>query len=201
MTTPTNINRMYSTEELTEMVRGMKSASNAFYVAAVNIGHHAWIEFSGLHNEYIKLCEEALAQGNDFTETSIHASNALPMKPHHIAYLAEKLGCIYGRSITASPANALAMVKGLGLEIEAFAAGPAPLGTVPASDAQRMQRMKDCGVIMALELWFSRARLAARLGMLASSEEPLFHACERLVEASDLEKSTTPEEDSGRQSP
>lgn len=84
------------------MIEKMHAATSAFYRDAVRIGNHPFIEFTGLMNEYIKLCEEALALGIDFTETSIHGGGAaLPMKGHHRRYLEEKLDCIYGVSLAA----------------------------------------------------------------------------------------------------
>lgn len=92
---------VYSEEERAEMLRKMKQASSAFYGMAVQTGCHPFIEFTGLMNEYIKICEEAQAQGIDFTQTTAHQSgrDKLPMKSYHVAYLGEKLGCIYGPSI------------------------------------------------------------------------------------------------------
>lgn len=84
------------------MLDGMQAASGAFYRDAARIGCHPFIEFTGLMNEYIKLCEAAHAQGQDFTETSIHGSGQpLPMREHHRRYLKEKLECIYGHSLEA----------------------------------------------------------------------------------------------------
>jgi len=80
----------------------MRAASSAFYRDAQRIGCHPFIEFTGLLNEYIQLCERALAQGQDFTGTSIHGSGKpLPMQEFNRAYLNEKLECIYGRSLDA----------------------------------------------------------------------------------------------------
>jgi hypothetical protein len=92
---------MYNEEERTEMLRKMKKASSVFYSMATQIGCHPFIEFTGLMNEYIKICEDAHQEGIDFTQTTRHQSgeNKLPMKRHHVAYLGEKLGCIYGPSI------------------------------------------------------------------------------------------------------
>ena len=92
----------YTTEELQEMLRGMRAASSAFYRDAQRIGCHPFLEFTGLLNEYIQLCEAALALGQDFTETSVHGSGEpLPMREHNRDYLNEKLECIYGMSLDA----------------------------------------------------------------------------------------------------
>lgn len=92
---------VYNEEERTEMLRKMHQASAAFYSMAVQTNVHPFIEFTGLMNEFIKLCEAAHEQGIDFTQTTRHQSggNKLPMQSYHVEYLGEKLGCIYGPSI------------------------------------------------------------------------------------------------------
>jgi len=84
------------------MLDGMRMAASTFYRMAQRAGCHPFLEFTGLMNEYIVLCEAAHAQGIDFTETSVHGGGqALPMKAHHKHYLDEKLQCIYGVSLEA----------------------------------------------------------------------------------------------------
>lgn len=89
----------YSREELRAMIDKMHAASNAFYGAAIEIGNHAFVEFTGLLNEYITLCEKALANGQDFAVANTHSGESLPMQPHHVMYLGEKLNCIYGAAL------------------------------------------------------------------------------------------------------
>lgn len=87
-------------EERLEMIAKMRITSKHFYAAAVAIGNHPFIEFTGLINEYISICERANAQGVDFTECNTHGDKDLPMAPHHIDYINEKLECIFtGRSV------------------------------------------------------------------------------------------------------
>lgn len=86
--------------ELEAMVSRMQQVSDSFYPAAQQTGHHAFIEFTGLMNEYIKLCHEAVKMGIDFTKTTIHGGDqALPMEDFHRNYLNEKMQCIYGVSL------------------------------------------------------------------------------------------------------
>lgn len=77
----------------------MKTTSDVFYASAVRIGNHPFIEFAGLMNEYIKVCEAAHEQGIDFSNCSAHTGQQLPLREHHIAYLVEKLQCIYGDDV------------------------------------------------------------------------------------------------------
>lgn len=78
------------------MLTAMQTASDQFYAAAVRIANHPFIEFTGLLNEYIKCCGDALGAGIDYSQCSVHTGTHLPLLPHRIAYLSEKLECIYG---------------------------------------------------------------------------------------------------------
>jgi hypothetical protein len=89
----------YTNEELLLMISGMREASAAFYADAVRIGNHAFIEFTGLMNEYIKMCSEAASDGRDFTQGNIHTGQAILAKPYELSYLTEKLECIFGTTI------------------------------------------------------------------------------------------------------
>lgn len=79
-----------------EILRKMSNAAREFYCAAASAGCHAFIEFTGLMNEFIKVCQEAEEQKIDWLHANVHGSIKLPFQPHHIAYLNEKLECIYG---------------------------------------------------------------------------------------------------------
>ncbi len=91
--------RIYNDDELAAMVTAMEQASSAFYAAACQIGNHPFIEFTGLMNEYIKICQDNAKNGQDFTLASIHAGQVLEIQPHQKDYLLEKLECIFGTSM------------------------------------------------------------------------------------------------------
>ena|ERR1051326_2836078 len=93
--------RVYSPEELERMIGQMKAASGAFYFLATRIGNHPFIEFTGLMNEYIKICEQTLKAGGDFSTANTHTGGALVFHDYNLKYLMEKLDCIYGPSIAA----------------------------------------------------------------------------------------------------
>lgn len=83
-------------EELEECIEKMKAASAAFYTMAIYCnGNHAFIEFTGLMNEYINVCEDRLRAGIDFRHLNKHSGNE-PLAPYRLAYLNEKIDCIYG---------------------------------------------------------------------------------------------------------
>src|SRR3954469_5199638 len=83
------------------MISGMKAASHLFYSMAQATGNHAFIEFTGLMNEYIKLCVKSVEQGKDFTCANTHVGQSLPFELYPLGYLLEKIECIYGPWIAA----------------------------------------------------------------------------------------------------
>lgn len=73
----------------------MREASNQFYVAATKVQCHAFIEFTGLINEYIKICEGNLKRGTDFRELNAHGEGQLQIELYELDYMGEKLNCIF----------------------------------------------------------------------------------------------------------
>lgn len=103
----------YTPEQRVEMLQKMQALSDLYYGKACAAGCHAFIEFAGLMNEFIKVCTEAHKQGQDFPFANTHSGQALPFAPYHVAYLAEKLNCIYGPGLLASDANRRAFIEEL----------------------------------------------------------------------------------------
>ena len=94
------------TPEEQEALDKMYQASARFYVAAQQTGVHAFIEFTGLMNEFIKIC----ARTPGFMYSNTHSETPLRMEPFEAAYLAEKLDCIYGPTFRSSPELMKAML-------------------------------------------------------------------------------------------
>lgn len=92
----------YTPEERTEMLRKMRGVSDKFYAMAVQAGCHALIEYTGLMNEFIKVCGDAHAAGQQFPFSNTHSGVPLPFQPYNLQYLAEKLNCIYGPALLSS---------------------------------------------------------------------------------------------------
>lgn len=91
---------MMTPEERERALAEMQRVSNAFYGAAIKIGNHPFIEFTGLLNEYIKACARAHQRGIDFSECNTHSGQDLPLESFEVNYLNEKLECIFtGRSV------------------------------------------------------------------------------------------------------
>lgn len=84
-----------------ESLQLMQEASDKFYQASTRTHCHAFVEFTGLMNEYIKICNE-FQQANpdaDFRENNAHTGQNIPVKPYQKQYILEKLECIYQDSL------------------------------------------------------------------------------------------------------
>jgi hypothetical protein len=95
---------VYNKDELKEMVAKMRLTSSIFYRYAAATGCHTFIEFCGLMNKYIDICDRAAEAGLDFTTSSIHGGGiTLPVEEHDVAYLAEKFACIFAQTMFKKP--------------------------------------------------------------------------------------------------
>jgi len=103
----------YTPEERAEMLARMQKCANTFYSHVTAAGCHAMIEFTGLMNEFIKVCAEAHAAGEQFPFANTHSGVTLPFQPYHLKYLAEKLNCIYGPALLASEEGRRAFIAEL----------------------------------------------------------------------------------------
>lgn len=87
--------------ELEVMLQKMQETSSLFYRRAVMTGCHPFIEFTGLMNEYIKVCRDNLERGVDFADANTHSGVPLSIQIHQARYLGEKLECIFGPTLRA----------------------------------------------------------------------------------------------------
>lgn len=84
-----------------ETLHAMRLASDVFYTLAAQTQCHAYLEFTGILNEYIKICEENLARGVDFREENVHKGNSqMVIRDYQVNYINEKLECIFQGLIT-----------------------------------------------------------------------------------------------------
>jgi hypothetical protein len=102
--------------ELEKMLEVMRHSSIQFYSTSVLLGVHPFIEMTGFMNEYINICEQALKQGIDFTDTSIHTGGELPIQPYQANYLGEKFGCIFATTFQNNPKLLEEFLKGASLK-------------------------------------------------------------------------------------
>jgi hypothetical protein len=81
-----------------EILVAMEIAANNYYREAIATNCHTFIEFTGLINEYIKICKRNLKQrGVDFTKTSVHCPDELKLQIEdwELQYINDKLRCIF----------------------------------------------------------------------------------------------------------
>ncbi len=103
----------YTPEERAEMIRKMQRIVDVFYPLASAAGCHAFIEFTGLMTEFVKVCADAHARGQQFPFANTHSGEAMPFKPYHLKYLGEKLNCIYGPALLTDATNRQAFIDEL----------------------------------------------------------------------------------------
>jgi hypothetical protein len=93
---------MMDEAERVQALKRMSEAIRRFYGDAVQIGNHPFIEFAGVMTAYLNSCRAAHEAGIDFTECNVHGGKELPMEQFEVAYLSEKLGCIFTGRVTAT---------------------------------------------------------------------------------------------------
>lgn len=125
----------FEPELLRARLREMQTCSDRFYMYAVALEVHPFIEFCGLMNKYIELCHKAVDAGIDFRFASVHTGVALPVQEHDAAYLGEKFGCIFGPTLENQA------VRQAFLE-QAFGPEPAPAASAEGEEtpAQSLDR-------------------------------------------------------------
>jgi hypothetical protein len=79
--------------ELVDILEGMKGARDVFYHVSMRIGFHQFLEISGFMAEMIQTCQRALNEGRDFQ------TEGFELASFEKAYIAEKLGCIFGEGV------------------------------------------------------------------------------------------------------
>ena len=79
-----------------ESLLAMQGIVNAFYRAAVFTNCHAFLEFAGIMEEFLKVCRHNLERGIDFRDCHEHSGIELHLEPWHLNYINQKLRCIFG---------------------------------------------------------------------------------------------------------
>lgn len=87
---------MYTQEELMEMIGRMRKIASQTYWMLMWTECHPFIEFNGLMQKYVDICEMAAKKGVQFPDANKHGEVVLPIEEHDMLYLAEKLRCIFG---------------------------------------------------------------------------------------------------------
>ncbi len=108
---------MSERRRLTELLGRMRKVTEqtywTFFNAGIGTECHAFIEFNGVLSKYVDLCQAAHEAGIDFTKSNEHNAEPLHAAAHDMAYLGEKLGCIFGPTLRARPELRKAFLQGL----------------------------------------------------------------------------------------
>lgn len=86
----------YNKEELQAITHKMRATANLTYVMLQSCHVHAFIEFNGLMQKYVDLCQRAADVGEDFSMYNTHNDKTFEVQEHDVVYLAEKFDCIFG---------------------------------------------------------------------------------------------------------
>lgn len=103
----------YTPEELQSLCRNMRQTANAIYPMLIACHVHPFIEFNGLMQKYVDICEYAAEKGIDFPLASEHSGEAIPVHEHDMLYLAEKLRCIFGPVLDEDSKARRAFIQGM----------------------------------------------------------------------------------------
>lgn len=84
-----------------QSLNAMQQATNEFYKTAIATNCHAFIEFTGLMNEYINSCREFQRNNptEDFRQCNVHTGKRLSLESYQVDYIHEKLTCIYQQNV------------------------------------------------------------------------------------------------------
>lgn len=137
--------RLTGDESPIETVRELRSVVGAFYFELFerNVGTvaHAFIEFCGVMNEYLKIAGDLAVLGVDFRQLNKHTGAVAEVEPYRIQYLGEKLDCIFsplGASVKLFAADA-------DNDPEVFRADAPPSRVLIASDGKRARVLACVG--------------------------------------------------------
>jgi len=128
---------MYSKEERDIQIENMTKVSNAFYSQVTRVGVHAFIEFTGLMNKFIDICRNTSNAGVDFNECNTHTGDELVVHDYDLAYLAEKMDCIFGPTL-ADEGKRRYFFRAMGWPVPALESA-----TVPLTEKEFFEVMRD----------------------------------------------------------
>jgi len=98
-----NLDYSYPKEELQAITLKMRATANTVYVLLQSCQVHAFIEFNGLMQKYVDLCQRAADEGVDFSMFNTHTGTTFKVEDHDVIYLAEKFDCIFGPLFRSNP--------------------------------------------------------------------------------------------------
>jgi len=66
---------------------------------------HAFVEWCGVMKEHLNICRSLQKAGIDPFYMNVHTGAPLPIPGYQLAYLAEKIDCIFAGALTVSPSS------------------------------------------------------------------------------------------------
>lgn len=103
----------YTRQELLDLCAKMDAAVQRTYPLLVACGVHPLVEFNGLMHEYVVLCRALADKGVQFPFASVHGSVSVEAEDHSVAYLSEKLACIFAPFLRGNPRAKDILVRAL----------------------------------------------------------------------------------------
>lgn len=93
-------------EEALAFIADLKKTVSLFYnsLFALNTGgkFHAFVEWCGVMGEHLNIVEGLIKNGHNPFADNVHSGQTLPIPPYQLAYMAEKMECIFNGAITVS---------------------------------------------------------------------------------------------------
>jgi hypothetical protein len=92
-----------------EFVRTLKGEVDHLYkrLFHLNVGgrFHAFLEWCGVMGEHLNIVGDLVEQGANPFDMNRHTGETLPVAPYRLAYMAEKMECIFDGAIEVRPAR------------------------------------------------------------------------------------------------
>lgn len=87
-----------------EFVTALKKETSELYrrlfLLGVGSRFHAFLEWCGVMGEHLNIVSDLIEQGHDPFDMNRHTGQTLPVAPYRLAYMAEKMECIFDGTIS-----------------------------------------------------------------------------------------------------
>jgi hypothetical protein len=91
-------------EEAIVFIGDLKKTVNLFYGSLFSLGtggkFHAFVEWCGVMGEHLNIVEGLVKNGHNPFADNVHSGHTLPIPSYQLAYMAEKMECIFNGAIT-----------------------------------------------------------------------------------------------------
>ncbi len=96
-------------EECLRLCAALSSAVTDFYYVLFRLGtggrFHAFVEWCGVMQEHVKITTDLLNADVDAFNMNVHSGQTLPVPSYRLAYLAEKMECIFNGAVRVAVAE------------------------------------------------------------------------------------------------